>query len=226
MRRVAPAREFHPPAWAKRSRRRGSTASTSPLDRARAAAATRWGEPLPTPRSPSSSLPVPSLVRALRSCQRPFRCSTNTGGRRSPGRREPGVASRRRVARRRSRRNVTRSQRLAWRSHPDEHGRCLLSQRPCKRGASGPLSNGVEPRPVNRSISAQTCRSCWSASGGVGLSIGFASRRPPVRIPARSNKKGVKGGRDASRLARAPRRRASHGPSGPARCTRSLGNAW
>ena len=142
---------FHPPAWAKRSRRRGSTASTSPLGRA-VRPQQRDGENRSQRPDPFQVATGPEPSPGTSDCQRPFRCSTNTGGRRSPGRREPGVASRRRVARRRSRRNVTRSQRLAWQSHPDEHGRCLLSQRPCKRGASGPLSNGVEPCPVNRSF--------------------------------------------------------------------------
>jgi hypothetical protein len=48
----------------------------------------------------------------------------------------------------------------------------------CERAA-------VEPCQVCRSTRwpnmAQSCRFCWSVSGGVGLSVGFASRRSPVR---------------------------------------------
>jgi hypothetical protein len=66
-------------------------------------------------------------------------------------------------------------------SNYHEHNGCPVRQRPCERGASGPVSNGVGRGWTRRAISAQPWRFCWSASGGVGLSGGFASRRSPVR---------------------------------------------
>jgi hypothetical protein len=59
--------------------------------------------------------------------------------------------------------------------------RCPFGQRRCERGASGPLSNGVKRGSPGALILAHSCRFRPSASGGVRLSVGFASRRSPVR---------------------------------------------
>jgi hypothetical protein len=62
-----------------------------------------------------------------------------------------------------------------------ENDSCPFRRQPCERGASGPPSNGVGRCSVKRLITAQSWRFCSPVSGGVGLSIGFASRRSPVR---------------------------------------------
>ena len=60
---------------------------------------------------------------------------------------------------------------------------CPIRQRWCERYASGPPSNHVGLRSAGRLITTQSCRLCRSVSGGVALSVGFASRRPRARIP-------------------------------------------
>src|SRR5262249_53768381 len=76
------------------------------------------------------------------------------------------------------------------------------------RGASEQKSEDVGRGSLRAPVSAQLCRFCPPASGGVGLSIGFAGRRPRVRIP------------------HAPSSRISHLQEFPALRTKSEGLEW
>ena len=66
---------------------------------------------------------------------------------------------------------------------------CPLRHQACECGASATSSDGVGWGSTERAILAQPCRFCRLASGGVGLSLGFASRRSPVRSRYAPSKK-------------------------------------